>query len=153
MRAKVVLALAVLALAAIAVWYYYPRPMTPSAAFDDQSQRDITVGGSVIHAEVVSSEASREQGLSGTSGLAQDAGMLFVFERDGLWGIWMKDMNYSIDILWLDAQGAIITVAPDASPDTYPHVFYPAKPARYVIELPAGWIAAHNITVGTAVRL
>jgi uncharacterized protein len=74
--------------------------------------------------------------------------MLFVFDTDDYHGIWMKDMNYSIDIIWLDSGKTVVYMAEDVSPDTYPEVFRPDVPARYVVELSAGAAHRHGITEG-----
>lgn len=110
--------------------------------------RPIHVGKEVVQAEVVSSEAARELGLSGRSGLAPNSGMLFEFDQDGAWGIWMKDMSFSIDIVWADAAGKVIYIVQDAAPQSYPTIFTPPSPAHYVVELPAGFVAAHGVALG-----
>ncbi|HEY6021161.1 MAG TPA: DUF192 domain-containing protein, partial [Candidatus Paceibacterota bacterium] len=123
---------------------------TPMPTNEPQSpeQRIVTVGDTSIYVDVADTEVSRERGLSGRDGLVPNSGMLFVFDNDGKWGIWMKDMKFSIDIVWLAQDGTVITIAPDTAPDTYPKAFYPTKPARYVVELPAGFAKAHSIQAG-----
>ena len=112
----------------------------------------VTIGGSVVRVEVENTEASREQGLSGRTSLAEGHGMLFVFDAPGKYGFWMKDMNFAIDMLFIDASGKIVTIAAEASPAGYhlnpPQVFYPASDALYVLEVPAGFAAVHGIVDG-----
>ena len=103
--------------------------------------------------EVADTEALREQGLSGRPNLPEGQGMLFVFDTDGVWGIWMKGMQFPIDIVWADASGTVVTVAVNIAPDTYPDSFYPTIPARYVLELQAGFTATHDIVVGSKIVL
>jgi hypothetical protein len=79
--------------------------------------------------------------------------MLFVFEKSGLYGIWMKDMLVPIDIFWLDSKGQVVTIAPDVATSTYPSVFYPNALAQYVLETAAGVSRAYAIATGTALRL
>lgn len=98
---------------------------------------------------VVSEGAERVRGLSGTASLPKDKGMLFVFDRDGRWGIWMKDMNYPIDILWLDTSKKVVDMTERVSPSSYPSTtFRPKAPARYVLELAAGSVAGASIAMG-----
>jgi uncharacterized membrane protein (UPF0127 family) len=115
--------------------------------------RYVTLDNTTIAAEVADTEAAREHGLSGRDNLAAGSGMLFVFPSDDQAGIWMKDMKFSIDVVWLDASGTVITVVPDLAPETYPKAFFPARPARYVLELPAGSAAEHGIAEGSMVVL
>jgi len=115
--------------------------------------RTITIGGVSLAVEVADTEILREQGLSGRSDLRSGKGMLFVFDTDGLWNIWMKDMQFPIDIVWTDVDGKVVTVALDIAPETYPKVFSPSSPARYVLELPAGFAAAHGIKEGSIIKI
>lgn len=109
---------------------------------------DVSVGSSVFSSAVVTSEADQERGLGGTDSLGDRDGMLFVFDTDGPHPIWMKDMNYPIDIVWLSASKEVVTVTSDVSPQTYPKLFAAQKPARYVLEIPAGAAARSGITRG-----
>lgn len=97
--------------------------------------------------------AARELGLGGRAHVPEDYGMLFVFPEDGFHGFWMKDTLVPLDIFWLDAQGQVVSIAADAATSTYPHVFYPAKPARYVLETAAGFARTHRVTPGTPLVL
>lgn len=109
----------------------------------------------VVHVEVADTEDKREQGLSGRAGLQEGSGMLFVFDVPGKYGFWMKDMNFPIDIIFIDASGTVVSVVRDASPESYhlqpPQVFYPDLPAQYVLEVPAGFVASRAIGVGERV--
>ena len=115
--------------------------------------RSIEVGGQKVYAAVADTEVARQKGLSGRSGLAPDEGMLFVFPQDGKYAFWMKDMRFSIDIVWLSRDGAVVYMVQNASPDTYPRDFVPREPARYVLELPAGFVSRNNVAIGDIVRL
>jgi uncharacterized membrane protein (UPF0127 family) len=51
-------------------------------------------------------------------------------------------------MVFADETGSIVTIAANTTPDTYPQTFHPTKPAKYVLELPAGFSSAHGIAVG-----
>ena len=108
----------------------------------------VTIGSTKIAVDVADTETLRNQGLSGSSDLPGGTGMLFVFDTDGLWSFWMKDMLFPLDIIWADAQGRIVGIAHSVSPDTYPQSFTPGEPARYALEVPAGFAKAHGIAEG-----
>ena len=91
---------------------------------------------------------SRTTGLSGMDLLPLDKAMLFVFNETGLYGIWMKDMKFPIDIFWLNEQKKIISIQKDVSPNTYPKVFYPKSEISYVIETNSGFADENNLKVG-----
>ncbi len=143
--------LALIALALVCAYLFY-MPLPHSKIVLPTSS--ITVGSTTILAELATTQAQREQGLSGRVSLNPGQGMLFVFATPGKWGIWMKDMRFSIDIIWADKNGKIVTIEPDVSPDTYPsHSFYPTQAATYVLEVPAGYTKAKGIAVGTKIVL
>jgi uncharacterized membrane protein (UPF0127 family) len=116
------------------------QPMLPT--------KQITIGNVPLTVEVASTPKEQETGLSGRAGLAEGAGMLFVFPQPSMGAFWMKDMLFSLDIIFADAGGNIVTITPNLSPATYPNVYPPTSPATYALEVPAGFAAAHGIAVG-----
>ena len=110
----------------------------------------IEIGDRDFAMRVARTETERQQGLSGTSELPQGQALVFIFPTDDSWGIWMKDMKYPIDIVWLDAAKKVVHIERNVSPDTYPATtFRPKTSARYVIELKAGASEASRITIGS----
>ena len=97
--------------------------------------------------EVVDTPESRTLGLSGRENLPAGSGMLFDFERASNYCIWMKDMRFDIDIIWLDESGKVLKQMSEVSPSTYP-ASYCATGTRYVIELPAGEARRNSISEG-----
>ncbi len=126
--------------------------LAPSPQDSTSSASSVQIDGHVIRVSVADTEDSRHRGLSGSVGLAEGEGMLFIFPQDGTYGFWMKDMKFPIDIMWLSSDRIIVSMAQNVSPDTYPQVFRPISPARYVLELPAGYAKAYTIDVGDEVR-
>lgn len=122
------------------------------AAQGDLATRVVHIGGRNVQVTVVDTPASRERGLSGRSGLASDEGMLFVFPSDGKYGFWMKDMRFPIDIVWLSGRGEVLDMRTSVSPASYPAVFEPKAPARFVLELPAGFTDAYTVRIGDEVK-
>lgn len=97
--------------------------------------------------DLADSPSERRQGLSGRDSLPHKNGMLFKFDEVAEQCIWMKDMKFSIDIIWLDEQKKIIKTQTAVSPSTYPNSFCAAD-SKYVIELDNGDVAASNIGLG-----
>lgn len=118
-------------------------------ALESQAAR-VCLKKDCVEAEVVSTEVDMRRGLQGRKGLKDRHGMLFVFKNDGLQNFWMKDMNFAIDIIWIDSKGHIVTVAPSCAPCTTEpcEVYSPKANARYVLELPSGYALKHHFTVG-----
>lgn len=114
----------------------------------NRSNPELTLSGNVISLDVADDLSERQLGLSGRTNLGDDEGMLFVFDDAGRHGFWMKDMNFSIDILWLDESGVIVDIAESVAPNTYPEIFYPSLEASYVLEVPAGIASANEYDIG-----
>lgn len=111
------------------------------------------VGRQVIRLDVVRSEAAREKGLGGRIGLADNQGMLFVFDDTNEHCFWMKDMRFSIDMIWLNARGRVEHIEKNVSPDTYPETFCPNKPSKYMLEVVAGMASDLRLRTGSSVAL
>jgi uncharacterized membrane protein (UPF0127 family) len=117
-------------------------------------RHDLTISGSKakIEAEVAKTEAAQEKGLGGRPCIGEDQGMLFVFNSPDYYRFWMKDMKFSIDIVWIDKNKEIIDVDHNIAPSTYPSDFAPLKPAQYVLELKAGQAEKLNFNEGMRLK-
>jgi uncharacterized protein len=111
------------------------------------------IGSLSVNASIAKSWPERIRGLSGTPYLPFEVVKLFVFDTPGQHSIWMKDMNYAIDIIWVDAAGVIVDKKENVSPDTYPASFEPVAPALYIIEAQAGFLEKAKVTIGDKVSL
>lgn len=100
-----------------------------------------------IYTEVVAAPEELRRGLSGRETLPEDHGMLFDFGQMSQHCMWMPDMAFAIDIVWLDAEQRIVTIKPDITPETYPESFC-GDPAEYVLEVNSGVVAERNWRVG-----
>lgn len=110
-------------------------------------------GGVSLAIEYATTDEEREKGLGGKYVVPEHYGMLFVFSSDERHGFWMKGMLVPLDIFWLNAQGQVVSIAQNVPAESYPHVFYPAQPARYVLETAAGFAQKNNIATGTPLLL
>jgi uncharacterized membrane protein (UPF0127 family) len=112
----------------------------------------ITLGGQKFETEVVQDESSMAKGLSFRDGICQYCAMLFVFDKEGDYRFWMKDMKFSIDIIWLDKDKRIIYSKENLDPNTYPNSFGPNEPkALYVLEVLSGTYKKLNLSNGQKV--
>lgn len=116
--------------------------------FSKERLYTVTFGNEAIKVRLADNEKERTQGLSGTKQLGERRGLLFVFEDNGFWGIWMKDMNYPIDIVWLNERKEVVHIEQHILPQSYPKTFMPPVPARYVLELPADATEKYDIKQG-----
>jgi uncharacterized protein len=118
---------------------------------DTYSHALVKIASTTFDAYVSDNEKLRENGLSGFASLEDNQTMLFIFPNSDSYGFWMKDMLFSIDILWLDEDYKVISFEEDVSPQTFPKAFFPKSPAKYVLEFKAGILAKINIKEGDMV--
>jgi len=94
-----------------------------------------------------------QKGLSSRELISAKQGMLFNFGEADRHGIWMKDMLFSIDIMWFDENFKAVKVLSNVSPDTFPQVFEPDVQSLYVLEMRAGFVERYNVDVGSELVL
>lgn len=101
--------------------------------------------------EVASTPTQRARGLMYRRELAPDHGMLFDFGGVGTRAMWMKNTYVSLDILFLEADGRIWSIAAETTPLS--ETIIPAQgPIRAALELNAGTCRLLGIEVGDLVR-
>ncbi len=111
------------------------------------------IGEIEVQASIADSPEERQLGLSGTTMLPSDVVKLFVFDGENKWSFWMKDMLYSIDIIWVNSDGEVVSIKESVAPETFPESFTPTDPAKYVIETEAGFSRQYGIVPGTKITL
>ncbi|MBI2482501.1 MAG: DUF192 domain-containing protein [Candidatus Vogelbacteria bacterium] len=139
-KISLIVVVIIILILAILIW---PKKIKPD-------QNYLSFGETNIKIELADTPAKQELGLSGRESLAQDTGMLFIFDKPGRYGFWMKEMRFAIDIIWLDSEWRIVGIHYNINPSTYPTVFYPTEPAQYVLEVNARWTSQNNIATGTS---
>jgi len=111
--------------------------------------RKIT-GEITINIEIAESDQARSQGLMYRDKLAQNSGMFFLFDNEALRYFYMRDTKISLDIIFVNTQKKIVHIRRNAVP--YSLEILPSKiPARYAIEVNAGFCEKHGIAVGDCI--
>lgn len=130
------------------------RQISLEAASSEAKPVAVTFGGDyTFKVDLALDNNARERGLSNTFFLDDDKGLLFVFEKSGHPEIWMKEMIYSLDIAWLDSGFNVVHLEKNVAPTTYPETFGSEKPARYVLEVNAGFFDKHQVVEGSKLVL
>ena len=119
-----------------------------TSLYQNLTYEEIHLNEGQLKAQIATTDYQRKKGLSNRDKLAKEEGMIFIFEEEKFHSIWMKDMNFPIDIIWIDSEKEIVDIKKNASPDTYPESFRPNEPAKYVLEVKAGYIKSNNLQIG-----
>ena len=107
-----------------------------------------------VAVEIVESSFDQSRGLGGRDQLPWDSGMLFIYDTPSHVTMWMKDMRFDIDIVWI-RDNRIVDMswrARHALPAPHP-LLPPREIAHHVLEVPAGYAEAHGWRIGDPVLL
>lgn len=100
---------------------------------------------------VVSTSKEMEIGLSKTTSLPQNKGMLFLFKTPSHYSFWMKDMKIPIDIIYIN-NDKIVTifskVNPPTDPKESPIIYRPDEPSDRVLEINSGLSEKYSFKKG-----
>ncbi len=128
-----------------------PRIVSQTTIATPVFVHSLTIGKTKLQVAYATTPTEQEQGLSDTPSLAENQGMLFIFSTPTTPSFWMKDMQYPLDIVWIDANKKVVDITRDLSPATFPKTVTPKSPTQYVLEVNAGFAEKNSIAVGATV--
>jgi len=120
---------------------------------NEETNYTVYIDNIVLSVSVADSSQERTAGLSGVSALSELEGKLFIFDEDNRHGIWMKDMELPIDVLWFNSDLELVHIEEAIQPSSYPTVFAPDQDARFVIETNAHLADSLQIQLGDRLTL
>ena len=118
---------------------------TPVTVVDDDTDAELAT----VDARIADTFEKRYTGLSNTSSLGPNEGMLFIHGTEGRHSYVMRDMAFPIEIVFIDADGEITTIH-HAEPDddgTF------RGTGKYVLEVPYNYTTDNDIAVGDRVEI
>lgn len=108
-------------------------------------------GRHAVAVEIARTEPERRKGLMDRTSLADDAGMLFLFDETSEHSFWMMNTLIPLDMIFVGDDGRIVGVVEAAEPRTTAPRSVGA-PSRYVLEVNGGWARARGVKAGDRVR-
>jgi uncharacterized membrane protein (UPF0127 family) len=156
-RVCFVVVIAALAIACTPTEAKRAHPDQEKSAADAMFQKhgDVVIkthdGDARFSVELAITNKERERGLMFRDKMDDDAGMLFLFEREKVNSFWMKNTHLPLDMLFISSDGTIVGIVENAEPLTLTGRSV-GKPSRYVLELNAGTCAKRGIATGQHVR-
>lgn len=85
-------------------------------------------------------------GLMFRKDLGSDVGMLFVFSDSQQRAFWMKNTLIPLSIAYMNEKGAVENIL-EMPPQTE-QSFMSAGPAKFALEMNAGWFSKHGVKPG-----
>lgn len=107
-----------------------------------------------LYVEVADNQDERAKGLMYRESLAEDKGMLFIFEKEGRGGFWMKNTLIPLDMIFVDKEKKVVAIIKDAEPCKVVNCpsYSPESEYLYVIEVNGGWVEQNQVKVGDVVQ-
>ena len=118
----------------------------------------VRIGSLEFVVEVAADSDTQIKGLSGRESLDAGTGMLFVFENEKRFRFWMRGMEISLDMIWINSECRVVDVSENVPPperDTplkdLPR-YSPESPAKYVLEINGGESSDRGLLIGDHVE-
>jgi uncharacterized protein len=113
----------------------------------------VKINDLIFNIEIADTPEKQIKGLSNHKALPDNKAMLFVFSKKQIQNFWMKDMNFPLDIIWID-DIKIIKIDKNLPPEgSVPKNIYSSiSPVNYVLEINAGLSDKYNLKVGDDVQ-
>lgn len=143
----------ILFISAISILFLFNRNLV--LAPEDLSgykTEEMRINGKIIKVEIAGTLEKQEKGLSGRQSLPENQGMLFIFNRPDFYSFWMKDMNFSLDFIWIRGD-EVLEITRNVKPEDYqpPIILTPKNKIDKVLEINAGMAEKIGIKEGNKI--
>lgn len=119
----------------------------------------VALDGKVLEVQIADTDLRRKSGLMFQEQLPYDQGMLFIFDELGSYSMWMRNMQFPLDMIWFDADGKVVHIEEDVPPckTALETATCPStgtnKEALYILEVTAGYVAEFGVTEDSVLDL
>lgn len=120
----------------------------------------VKINDVVLEVQIADTDARRARGLMFQDKLPLDQGMLLVFDSNDRRSIWMLNMQFALDVFWINADGKVVHIEKNVPPCktavetvTCPSYKGGGQDAKYVLEVTSGFIDKHNITTDSMLEI
>ena len=120
----------------------------------------IKIDDVVLEVQIADTDPSRARGLMFQDQLPFDEGMLLVFDDETKSSIWMLNMQFPLDVLWIDENGQVVYIEKNVPPCktaletvTCPSYKGNNNDAKYVLEVTAGFVDKFEISEDSRIEI
>jgi uncharacterized membrane protein (UPF0127 family) len=115
----------------------------------------VKLGSVYLDVDIADTPQRQVQGLQHHDMLSYNQGMLFPFAQPQVIPIWMKDMQFPIDIIWFDSSGNMLHVEKNAQPCIDNCTIYGQgiSQAKYVLEVADGFADRFAINQNSVLQI
>ncbi len=117
----------------------------------NENKHYLEINGVKIYIEIALTDQERMTGLMFRENLAENHGMLFIFEKEQVLNFWMKNTSIPLSIAYIRENGLIIGIYDMKPYDETPiSSIYPCK---YALEVNKGWFSKNNVKTGDTINI
>jgi uncharacterized protein len=116
----------------------------------------LTIDNHSFTAEIATTSAQQQQGLSGRGSLPQNQGMLFIFKAPARYPFWMKDMKFPLDMVFINNNKIVDIIQNIPAPkngETNLPIYTPSAPDDQTLEINAGLSKSYGFKKGDSVKV
>ena len=120
----------------------------------------VKIDGIVLEVQIADTDPRRARGLMFQEQLPLDEGMLLVFDDANKRSIWMLNMQFPLDVIWIDDNNKVVFIEKNVPPCktaletvTCPSYKGGSKDAKYVLEVTAGFVEEFKITTESTLEI
>lgn len=119
---------------------------------------NLEINGHMLKVELADTASKRSKGLGGRTGLGENEGMLFIFEKEDKHPFWMKGLTFPLDFVWIKGDKVIDVLEKIPPPakgqsDASLSIYSSKEPVDKVLEINAGTVQKLNIKAGDSIKL
>ena len=135
----------------------YPELIPPETSYTNFPVTLTSATGIKItfDVELADTQYERSVGLMYRDKLEESSGMLFILPSDTKSSFWMKNVEFPLDIIFINSESEIVSISPNSQPCVTEvcEQYSSEYPYRYVLEVNGGLIERYKIGVGDLVEL
>ncbi len=121
-------------------------------AYANTDAKKVCIKQVCVEAEIADSAPKQAKGLMHREGLSDKEGMLFIFDKEDIYTFWMKNMQFALDIIWINQNKEIVDINTNVLPcGASCENIIPREEAKYVLEVCAGFVERNQIKIGDKV--
>jgi len=120
----------------------------------------VKLDGVVLEVQIADTDPRRARGLMFQEQLPLDEGMLLVFDDPNRVSIWMLNVQFPIDAIWIDAEGKVVFIEKNIPPcktalETVTCESYKGggQDANYILEVTSGFVDQFNISTDSILEI
>ena len=149
--------IAAVAVGGLGIAYLPPEVREPDRT--EFSKGTVRIDENVITVEIADTAAERQRWLTFRQDrLANDTALLLKYDEPDLHQVWMLNIEYNLDLVWLDSDGNVVYMIENAPPcqnvvETVSCTYKTTSRSLYVMAGTAGFIDAHGISNGSKMTI